>query len=117
MMDGIPGSTDSQVEYTLARGWELRLEAAAVGELVKLRSTCRKGGAGTVGVVLGCGTEGRRGLNGAGRLVRVTELMKVSGCGRSSGVHAERATDVAASSSVGAVVGHLMAKAGNWAGS
>jgi hypothetical protein len=117
MMDGIPRPADSQVEYTLARGWELRLEAAAVGEFVKLPSTCGKGGVGMKGVVLGGETEGRKGLNGAGRLVRVTESIEVSAGGWSSVVQAERVTGVSASHGVGAVVGHLMARSGNWDGS
>jgi hypothetical protein len=110
--DGIPGSTESQVEQTLDSGWELRPEATRVAEAVWERVAQEAGGMAewTLG-----GTIATR---AAGQLVKVTQWVKTakgSGGETSAVVEADIGPgEGGQGAEVGSGVGHLVAWAGNW---
>jgi hypothetical protein len=73
-IDGIPGSTDSQVEQTLKRGWALRPESERATEVVKERTGAAKEGR-ELAVEMRGGTVV---TSGAGQLVKAIRSTKAS---------------------------------------
>jgi hypothetical protein len=73
-IDGIPGSTDSQVEQTLERGWALRPESERATEVVKERTGAAKEGR-ELAVEMRGGTVV---TSGAGQLVKAIRSTKAS---------------------------------------